>query len=304
MAEQQSTNPTAVDQNPPKFDTAEILWYKNGIWGEAGYAIPNPMHKTMTSNEDIYELHSLLGRTMFELLHRREAVGFVAPPHKQFWFDLHQMVVIGRKRLNDLTRADNDSAGLVVQHAQPVPRMFVVYPVPYFGDRIRQPDIRKYATIAMLALSEIMQHSDNERIGYVTARFTATIGLFLQEILAQMAMKYFGKDRTTAYKPDFALADADFAAYDPSKVMINVEMSEERPPEQWWPTTNDLSMIKALPVAKALLLAERWPTGSTLYSGDMTQWPGSGSAGQDANKGTLTGANTSGTFVAAPNAAP
>ncbi len=201
-----STSPTTVNQNLPKFDTDEVLWYDNGIWGTCGYAIPNPMSKTLTSNDDIYELHTLVGMTLFDLLHRRDAVCFVRPPHKQYWYDLHQIIVVARKRLNDLTRQPNDSNGLTVVHAQPAPRMFVVYPVPFFGDRIRNPDIRKYATIGMLMLSEIMQHSDNDIVGYVTPSFTGIVGQYLQEILAQMAMKFFGYTRAQAYDPAFTLA--------------------------------------------------------------------------------------------------
>jgi len=34
----------------PMFSTEEILWYDNGRWGEAGYAIANPNGKTWTNN--------------------------------------------------------------------------------------------------------------------------------------------------------------------------------------------------------------------------------------------------------------
>ncbi|MGD9723282.1 MAG: hypothetical protein AB7O59_18385 [Pirellulales bacterium] len=32
------------------FSTDEILWYDNGRWGEAGYAIANPAGKVWTNN--------------------------------------------------------------------------------------------------------------------------------------------------------------------------------------------------------------------------------------------------------------
>ena len=32
------------------FSTDEILWYDNGKWGEAGYALANPNGKTWTNN--------------------------------------------------------------------------------------------------------------------------------------------------------------------------------------------------------------------------------------------------------------
>jgi hypothetical protein len=33
-----------------QFGTDEILWYDNGRWGEAGYAIANPNQKVWTNN--------------------------------------------------------------------------------------------------------------------------------------------------------------------------------------------------------------------------------------------------------------
>jgi hypothetical protein len=257
----------------PQFGTDEILWYDNGKWGDAGYAIPNPGGKTWTNNSAIFMIHELVGRVMFELLHQ-QSVRFFVPPHKQFWFELHQMIVTMRKRLADRTRADNDSNGLEATHATPAPRIFIVYPVPFFGERIRQPDIREYAQLALLMLSEIMQHSDNERTMYVTQSFSGIVGRYAQEILALMATKYFGYSRADAYKPDFALKDTDFAGYDPAKVMTSVEMTEERPPLMWWPTENDLSDIRAIPINQALMLSKRWPTTNWLDAGDPSAFPG------------------------------
>jgi len=258
-----------IAANP--FETEEILWYNNGRWGQAGYAITNPGGKTWTSNSVIYQIHSLVGRNLFELMHR-PAVKFYVAPDKQWLYDLHQLLITARKRLADRTRMPNDSNGLVPQHADPDPQMFLVWPVPYFGERVRQMDIREYCQIALLMLSDIMQHSENDLSSYVTNNFTGPIGKYLQEILMLMATKYFGYSRAAAYDPAFALQATDFANYDPSKVMTSVEMSEERPPVQWWPTTNDLSQIRGIPVNQALLLATRWPADNWQMAagGDVT----------------------------------
>ena len=96
-----------------QFGTDEILWYDNGKWGETGYAIANPNGKIWTNNSVIFGFHSLVGRNMFELMHRSD-VRFYGPPHKQFWFELHQLIVTARKRLADRQRLPNDSNGLVV----------------------------------------------------------------------------------------------------------------------------------------------------------------------------------------------
>lgn len=296
------------EQSTPVFDTDEILWYDNGRWGNAGYGLPNPGGKTWTNNSVIASLFDMFGRNMFELAHR-EDVKFYAPPHKQFWYDLHQLIVTARKRLNDQTRLPNDNNGLEVKHATPNPQIFNVFPLPYFGERVRQLDIRGYIRIGLMMLSEIMQHSDNEHPTYITPAFSALISKYLQEILAQMAMKYFGKTRAQAYDPAFVLADADFVAYDPTKVLTSVELTEERPPVQWWPTENDLSQIRGLPINEALLYCKRWPqsdwlakAGGNVFASPTQQETETTTEGSGAV--TAQGVNLSGAFIAPPGQAP
>lgn len=275
----------------PTFDTDEILFYDNGVWGRAGYACPNPSGKTWTNNSVIYGMVDVVGRNLFELTHREDCK-FYGAPHFQFWYDLHQLIITARKRLNDRTRMPNDPSGFTPEHVNPAPRVYLVYPVPFFGERIRQPDIREYTQIALMMLSEMMQHSDNDKVTYVTPQFTGQIGKYLQDILALFATKYFGKTREEAYKADFRLADEDFRAYDPSKVMTSVEMTEERPPLQWWPTENDLSQIRGLQINEALQLCKRWPTSNWMVMADGNVFP------DPTRQGTPT--NTSGSGVVPP----
>lgn len=282
----------------PMFATDEILWYDNGKWGEVGYAIANPNGKIWTNNSVIFQFHSLVGRNLFELLHRTDA-RFYGPPHKQFWYDLHQLIVTARKRLADRQRLPNDSNGLVVEHASPAPQVFLAWPIPFFGERVRQPDIREYAQLALLMLSEMMQHSENELPTYITDSFAAKIGQYLREILALMATKYFGYTRAQAYDPAFTLQASDFANYDPSKVMTSVEMTEERPPVQWWPTETDLTAIRAIPYNEAIVLSKRWPAtallGSATFAPSTTT--GSSTAGNPSTGGAVA-------FTSAPGQAP
>jgi hypothetical protein len=279
----------------PTFSTDQILWYDNGRWGEAGYAVANPSGKTWTNNTVIYGFHSLVGRNMFELLHRGD-VKFYGPPHKQFWFDLHQLIVTARKRLADRQRLPNDSNGLVVQHAAPAPQMFVAWPIPFFGERIRQPDIREYAQLTLLMLSEMMQHSENELTTFITDAFAAKMGQYLREILALMATKYFGYKRAEAYDPAFTLKDTDFSGYDPSKVMTSVELTEERPPLQWWPTENDLTAIRAIPYDEVMVLAKPWPWAPMPPTSGRTSVAGSAAGSQATQSGEA--------FVTPPGQAP
>jgi len=299
----------ADEKKFPEFDTDEPLWYDNGKWGRGGYACPNPGGKTWTNNSVIKQFVDLVGRNMFELSHR-EDVKFYAPPHFQFWFDLHQMIITARKRLGDRMREANDPNGLVPQHATPVPTIFLVYPVPFFGERVRQNDIRELVGLGLMLLGEAMQHSDNEHATFVTPAFAGQMSKYLQDMLALFATKYFKKTRDEAYAPNFALTDADFQGYDPAKVMTSVELTEERPPAQWWPTENDLSQIRGLPINEALNLCKRWPQTDWRMMADGNVWTdptrqtqetntqGSGAVPPGGNE------NQTGSFVTPPGQAP
>ena len=248
------------------FGSDEVLWWNNGVWGEAGYAMPNPSGKVWSANTVISGLVSLFGRELFNLMHRPD-VRFTRPPNKQFLYDIHQLVVVGRKRLND--RAVNFSdRRMDAQHASPANKTFLVYPVPFFGERIRNADAREYCELMLLTISEMMQHSDNDFDLEISSSFAAMVGERLQRILVLIATKYFGITRTVASAPEFVLPDTAFTTYDPSKLFVTSELVEERPPLQWWPTENDLSPLRGIAITEALVYGQRWPQTQLLMGGD------------------------------------
>jgi hypothetical protein len=81
--------------------------------------------------------------------------------------------------------------------------------------------------------------------------------------------------------------------------MTSVEMTEERPPVQWWPTESDLTAIRAVPYNEALVLAKRWPSSAVLSAGTYAGPPVSltGAAGADSTA-------TSAIFTDPPGQAP
>lgn len=291
-------NPSSIAAAPklPTYSSVEPLWFNLGKWGAAGYAIPNLAGKTWTQNNVIFQFFSDMGETMFALMHR-EAVQFERPPDKQWLYDLHSSIQIARKRLRDQMKADNDSTGLTVKKAAPSPQQLLVWPIPFFGGRVRQSDILSYAEIMMMLLSEIAQHADNQQTGYITSTFVAMADAYLLQIYVQMAMRFFQYTRGQAYADGFILKDTDFQAYDRSKSSLPIEITEDRPPRQWWPAPIDLVVIQGLPIAQAQLHSQRWPTMEWLDSGDPTLWPGLAAQQAQGN------GSSSGAAVAAPQGA-
>ncbi len=109
-----------------------------------------------------------------------------------------------------------------------------------------------------------------------------------------MATKFFGYSRADAYKPDFALKDTDFTSYDPSKLLTSVEMTEERPPLQWWPTENDLASIRGHSDQRGALAREALADDRPARHGRPERFPG--------GQGQQTTTTASATTTSAPPA--
>lgn len=253
------------------FQTDEILWFNDGRWGACGYAMPNGQGKSWTVNSTIYHVHSLLGRTMFELMHR-EDVKFSRPPHKDWWWDWQLAIIDARKNLLAIAVDAGTTKNFRADHVTETPRTFLAYPVPFFGERVRQPDIRWQCEMALKLLGEIQQQSSNESSYYITGTFARLVCGWLNEMQMRAAIKYFGytREEVMAGGSSFVIAEDRFVAdtYRPEWQRPSFELSEERPPRLWWPTENDLSAIRGVAYTDAIAFADRWPVTYLEGEGD------------------------------------
>lgn len=253
------------------FQTDEILWFEDGRWGLAGYAIPNCAGKTWTLNSNIFHLHGLIGRALFHMAHR-EAVQFEEPPHKDFWWEWQKALVSARMNMQANRLDEGTSRNLREDHVTGSLKTFLVYPVPYFGNRIRQEDLRLLIELTLHLLGHIMQHSGNEKSYYITGELVDVCVGYINEMLRLVAVKYFGYsiDEVKADEPNFRIADERFNEenYQPRNIIPSTEISVERPTRLWWPTENDLSAIRGIQVTTALKFAQRWPADFLIAEGD------------------------------------
>jgi hypothetical protein len=271
-----------TDGDVQKFGTSEILWWNNGIWGQAGYAIPNDGGKSTTANETMWRIHAFVGRELFNLMHRTD-VKMSRPFNAEWLFALNKMLKLGMKRLGDYTVGWSDDRNGDALHALNTPKAFMYYPVPFFGGRIRQGDASKWCGITLRLLSEIQQHSDNDFDDNVTDLSTSYIQGQMLRIQQDMAMKYLGYSRAEVEADGFVVEDERFAkgVYNPSALFTESELIEERMPEQWWPQANDLTPIAGIPANAANVWGTRWPESDGFY--------GDGGAHESAFPGTGTG---------------
>ncbi len=243
------------------FGSDQPLWYQGAItrsrWAQAGYAVPNLAGKNFTMNSGIAELFTVIGRNFFELMHEPD-IRFSVPPNIKMLAEVHQLVLRCRQiiaaRALPYAQARFDPL-----HATPNPQVFMVYPVPYFGGAVKQPQIKEWAGLALALLSEMAQHTDNELCYELSINFGAMVGQYMQRIYGLMAIEFFGYGQTALTNPAFVLTPADFAAYDPTKWFTSVEMTDERFDMGWQPNSNDMRAIRGIPANQLVGLTD-FPT--------------------------------------------
>lgn len=263
-----------------EYESMSVWWWDNGIWGKAGYALANDGGKPSSGNETIRKLVKFIGAELFNLMHRPD-VRFSRPFNADWLFALNKMLALGIKRMSDISVGWTDTREGDARHATNTPQSFTLYPVPHFGGRIRQEDALQWCGQILVMLSEMMQHSDNDYDDNVTDLFTSMVQEDLLRIQKDLSMKYLNTTRAEVDAPAWAGPASDaFSAgnYQPDSLFTEREMIEERMPDQWWPTTNDLTPIAGVAAPMAKVFCKPWPEAGYFGDGAAIEaaWPAGG----------------------------
>lgn len=205
--------------------TDAALWYDVGIFGQLGYAIPNPSNDVGTLNLNIYDLTNLIGRNLFAIMHH-EDTALSRPPSVNTLHRIHQLYVRSGQLLSGRAIPPGEP-NLEVEHVTPAGEIFRVYPVPYF--LVRNPHLKRWCNYVLICLSECMQHTENRKAVEVSTDFAAMVGKYMQRIYSNMAVELFGKTREEANASGFLLTQEDFSSYNPGAFFTSVEMVDTVP---------------------------------------------------------------------------
>ncbi len=250
----------------PITNTDAILHYNVGIFGTAGYAVPNWSDDVGSLNPTIIDWVQLVGRNLFHLMHH-EDVDLRIPPSRNTLERVHKLYL----------RAANILAGravpagernMEVQHVRPAGDVFRVYPVPYF--HVRNPFLKRWAELVLLSLSEAMQHTENRKEMEVSTAFAGQVGQYLRRVYTNMAIELFGKTRDVALAEAFVLTEADFDAYNPGEFFTSTEMVDTVPRLDRVLTEDRLELLaEGIPVTQLPADIAPWPTNLTNFYGTL-----------------------------------
>jgi hypothetical protein len=279
----------------PITNTDAVLWYNVGVFGEAGYAVPNWSNDVGSLNPQILDWVDLVGRNLFHIMHHEDA-DLRIPPSLNSTKRVHKLYI----------RAANILAGravppgednMEIQHARPAGEVFRVYPVPFF--KVRNPFLRRWGGLILVSLSEAMQHTENRREMEISTSFAGAVGQYVRRVYTNMAIELFGKSREVASAQGFALTDADFAGYNPAEFFTSTEMIDTVPRLDRVFTEDRLELLaEGIPVTELPANLGPWPTNLTnFYEGTRTDATMGGGA-------STGGAKSSGAPIIPPPPGP
>lgn len=274
----------------PITNTDAVLWYKAGVFGDAGYAVPNWSNDIGSLNPQILDWVDLVGRNLFHVMHH-EDVDLRIPTSINTCKRIHKLYVRAANILAGRAVAPG-SDNMEALHSRPAGEVFRVYPVPYF--KVRNPFMRRWAGMVFVSLAEAMQHTENRKEMEISTAFAGQVGQYLRRVYVNMSVELFGKSRDEAMTDGFMLSDSDLAAYDPSKFFTSTEMVDTVPRLDRVFTEDRLELLsEGLPITELPADIGPWPTNLTgFYSATRTD--GNTTSGTALGSGA---ANTAGPII-------
>ncbi|HMO87372.1 MAG TPA: hypothetical protein PKC18_20875, partial [Lacipirellulaceae bacterium] len=240
----------------PAINTDAVLWYNVGVFGQAGYGVPNWSNDVGSLNPQILDWVDLVGRNLFHIMHH-EDVDLRIPPSINTIMRIHKLyiraanILVGRAVPPGI---DN----MEIHHARPAGEIFRVYPVPYF--KVRNPFMRRWAGLILLSLAEAMQHTENRRELEISTAFAGQVGQYIKRVYINMAIELFHKSREEAHEPGFLMTDEELAAYNPAAFFTSTEMVDTVPRLDRVFTEDKLELLaEGIPVTQLPATLGPWP---------------------------------------------
>lgn len=256
------------------FTTDQILWYNNGVWGEIGYAVGNFGNDPASLNANIHRLVDVAGRNLQAIMQHTDA-DLRTPPSINTLTRIHKLVIRARSILAG-RGVPPAQPNMETKHVTPAPEVFLIYPCRYF--RVRNPFLKEYAGLALIALSEAMQHTENAQAFEISTGFAGLVGQYFHRIYKLMATELFGVAIEEAEALDFTLSEEQLASYDPGQFFTSTEMIDTVPRFEMIPTEDDFDVLSRGIPATDLVNLTPYPATNP-YAGGKTGAAGGGGAG-------------------------
>ncbi len=282
---------------PTLFGSDRVLLYDVDPWNRLGFGVPNFGNNIGTFSLPIANLVDEIGKIQLHVMTHIDALRD-QPPGRNTVERLAKMCARIQSVLANRQKTDSEQR-LEPGHATPATEIFMIHPAPYFKSEITVNRwLREYNQLCMVALTNMMQHSDNSLALTITEKFAQDIWVYFREIQLRLATELLLIERSIAEAPDFKITPAHLDAYAPNTVTVNTEASDVGAPLFGLPTEDDLGPLRrGIPANMIIPNLRQYPLGPI---------PGlTGLAGSDQSFGVAPdAARAGGTGGGTPTIAP
>lgn len=273
------------------FGNDRVLMYDCDPWNRLGFGVPNfgspsplapgTIDTIGTLNQALWGLHDEIGKQQLFVMTHVDAYR-TQPPSVNTIMRLGKMLNRVRSVFAGRMRDTNDQL-VEPGHQRPAIKIWNMHPVPYFqGPFVRNHWMSEYNDLTMTALTNFMQHSDNNLSMTVTKKFAQDIYQYFGEIKRLVGVELLGLPVAEVSKEDFLFTDTHYQNYHPDAVTMNIEALDGPGNMASMPTEVDLyPLLKGIPADMIYPLLKQYPVVPVMAGADLA-----GADTIDANKST------------------
>ena len=251
-----------------------VKLYAVSPWKEMGFGVPAFGDNVVMANRAIANLVDEMGRAQLGIMTHIDARRR-KPPSLNTMVRLFKLL---RRVYNILAsrKVAYNERRLEGGHASPSTIDFILHPVPYFNTQyVKNKWLATYNEYVMVALSHMIQHSDNALPFDITEELASEVWQWLKRVKVMAATELLLVPREEAEKDEWWPDDNLFAEYDPLKVVTAFEALDDPGPFEYWTEDHLRPLIIGIPAA--VIKVEDVVRPNPLHSGAAS----TGNSGQE-----------------------
>ena len=256
------------------FGTDQVLSYNISPWKELGFGVPNFGDVVLTQNRVLWRLADEIGKVQLLIMSHVDT-------NRRAFPSINTIRRIGKivNRVKTILLTRSKSATDIRTeggHGVPSAIPWIMHPVPYFtGPLAKNPWLTEYNEYCMIALTNIMQHTDNQLPLTLTRDCSALIWSYFAEIQRLLGGELLNLPRDTFESDDFRFEEQHYAGYDPESSVISVEFIDSPGRMDELPTEADLRPFLSGIPSNIII-----PSLAKYTTTQFNNFPGSGGASQ------------------------
>jgi len=197
-----SVNPTPTWEQDQTLGSDAVLLYNVQPWSKLGFGVPNFADRLYTQNKAWISIARRINQCQFHVMThvdaRREHY-----PSVNTVLRLCDMLNQAKTAFKNRAVAASE-ARLEGGHVSPAASAWLISPVPYFNNIVRNQDLKDLNELVMFALANIYQSSDNNLPLTITVEAAQLVWSFLNECVKLIGTRWLDIPRADLVKEDFS----------------------------------------------------------------------------------------------------